>query len=74
MLEKVKIEWTDSKEGEGWESLDEIQDKPALCRTCGWVVNESEESVTIAHTISKNQCCGRITIPKASIKTRKNDG
>ena len=67
---KVEIEWIDSKSGGDWEYLDVIVPKVAKVKTTGYLINEDDKSVTLAHSIAKNQCCGRITIPKVCIKSR----
>ena len=71
-MKKVEIEWIDSKSGGDWEYLNEIQFSPARIITIGFVLDENDESITVAHSITKNQCCGRITIPKVCIKNRKD--
>ena len=67
---KVEIEWVDSKFGAGWEYLDEIEPRAAEVRTIGHLISEDEVSITLAHSISEKQCCGRITIPKVCIKSQ----
>ncbi len=64
----LKIQWIDSKYGGGWEFLDEITCKSAEVETIGYILEENSESITLAHSISDKQCCGKITIPKVCIK------
>ena len=68
---KVEIEWIDSKSGGDWEYLDEIEPKAAEVRTIGYLSSEDDESITLAHSITNKQCCGRITIPKVCIKSQR---
>ena len=72
-LKKVQIEWIDSKAGSNeWEYWDELEPlKPTLCRSIGYIIEDTPKYKTIAHTISESQILGRITIPKACIKKIK---
>ena len=64
---RVEIEWIDSKFGGDWEYLEEIIPKPAKVTSIGYLIDENEEGLTIAHSVTEKQCCGRITIPKVCI-------
>lgn len=67
--EFIEIEWIDSKGAEAiWEYTDELKSlEPAICFTCGYIIEVTEKYVTIVQTISDNQVMGRITIPRACI-------
>lgn len=65
------VEWIDSKSGGDWEYREDIEFKPAKCRTVGILLKETKRSVTVCHTVSGKQVCGRITIPKACITYRR---
>ncbi len=69
----AKIEWLDSKaashEWEYYADLEEL--KPVICSTFGFIIKETKDYVTIAHTTSENQVLGRITIPRGCIKSQR---
>ncbi len=68
----VLVEWLDSRRGEGWVRLDELESTVTRCRSVGWIVAKDRDSVTLAGHLGENpdQCCGDLTIPnKAIIKT-----
>ena len=70
----VKIEWLDSKAApHEWEYRDDLGLlEPVICTTSGFILNETKDYVTVAHTISENQILGRITIPRRCIKKQRN--
>jgi hypothetical protein len=65
----VLVEWLDSRRGEGWVRLDELESAVTRCRSVGWIIAKDKESVTLAGHIGENpdQCCGDLTIPKRAI-------
>jgi hypothetical protein len=65
----VLIEWLDSRRGEGWVRLDELESTVTRCRSVGWIVAKDKQSVTLAGHIgeSPDQCCGDLTIPRRAI-------
>lgn len=69
-LKLVLVEWLDSRRGEGWVRLDELDGKVTECRSVGWVIAKDAESLTLAGHLGENpdQCCGDLTIPKRAIK------
>jgi len=70
---KVEIEWIDSKSGPNeWEYIDDLKPLlPVICKTTGFLLEETPEYKAIAHTISNDQVVGRITIPKTCIRKVK---
>jgi hypothetical protein len=69
-LKLVLVEWLDSRRGEGWVRLDELESTITHCRSVGWIIAKDSQSVTLAGHLGKNpdQCCGDVTIPKRSIQ------
>jgi len=68
----VLVEWLDSRRGEGWVRLDELDSTVTKCRSVGWIVARDSASITLASHIGEDpeQCCGDITIPsRAIVKT-----
>jgi len=65
----VLIEWLDSRRGEGWVRLEELDSSVTHCRSVGWVIAKDAFSVTLAGHLGDNpaQCCGDVTIPKKAI-------
>jgi hypothetical protein len=73
-MEKLfKIEWVDSHGGcEDWIHREDL--KPLGVVTCvsvGFVIDETEDCITLSHTVSDNQILGRLSIPKVAIKKQR---
>jgi len=66
---KVSNRSVDSRRGEGWVRLDELESAVTECRSVGWVVAKDKHSLTLAGHIGENpaQCCGDVTIPRRAI-------
>jgi hypothetical protein len=69
----LKIKWIDSKAAPNeWEYRDDIDPlEPTVCTSIGFLVEETPTYKTLAHSVSDNQICGRITIPVSSIQKCK---
>jgi len=69
-MRPVQIDWIDSKAAPNeWEYVDGIEAlKPVRCTSVGFLVEDTPAYKTIAHSKSKTQVCGRITIPTACIR------
>jgi hypothetical protein len=69
-MDLVLVEWLDSRRGEGWVRLDELESTVTKCRSVGWIVSKDKGSVTLAGHLGEgpDQCCGDITIPRCAIK------
>ena len=65
----VSIEWVDSKGiTDQWEYRDEIETiPPSICWSVGFLVEETDQHMTIAQSVSETQVMGRTTIPRCSI-------
>jgi hypothetical protein len=72
-MKKVEIEWIDSKSGPNeWEYIDELEPLlPVICKTTGYILEETPDYKTIAHTVSNDQVVGRISIPNNCIRKVK---
>jgi len=66
----VRIDWIDSKGAPNeWEHREDIDSfMPIHCTSVGFLVEDTPAYKTLAHSISKTQVCGRITIPTACIQ------
>ena len=73
IMKKVEIKWIDSKAGKNeWEYIDDLEPlPPVICRSVGFLIEDTPKYKTIVHTINTNQILGRITIPKCCIKKIK---
>jgi len=69
-MKLVRIEWVDNKAtANEWEYREDIDSlEPVDCIPVGFLVEDTPAYKTLAHSISKTQVCGRITIPTACIK------
>jgi hypothetical protein len=77
----VYIEWVDSAAMHGWRSLDYIKEEAtvAVIQSVGWIIRESEESITIVAHMHKElpqngvtrYASDPTTIPTAMITTRR---
>jgi len=65
----VLIEWLDSRRGERWVRLDELESTVTRCRSVGWIISKDKQSVTLAGHLGENpaQCCSDLTIPRCAI-------
>ena len=77
-LKLVIIEWVDSSRGDGWVSVDTVDDEAHTVTSVGWVVKENDAIIVIAPHHSpetpdaKEQICGHMKIPKcAVVRTRE---
>jgi hypothetical protein len=73
-LDLVMVEWLDSRRGEGWVRLDELDGTVTNCRSVGWVLAKDKTSLTLAGHLGTNpdQCCGDLTIPQRAILSIKS--
>ena len=69
-MKLVLVEWIDScsPSVNGWECINEVELKPpSKPWTVGFILEETEDCITLVQTISGDQILGRITIPKVAI-------
>jgi len=67
------IEWHDSKSRQGWASPEEINHKPLVCVTVGFMLHKDDVSITVAASFcEKNNTFAEIvTIPTENIIKKK---
>lgn len=66
----VLIVWDDSTGVTGeWERKNEEKLKPVCIMTLGFLVEKTKKYITVCQNISKEQICGKISIPKGCIKS-----
>lgn len=71
MNDLVMIQWQDSFSMDYWQTRENAINsakEPMTCRTVGYILNETVDSITVCHTINEeDQVCGVIQIPKRCI-------
>lgn len=65
----IHIEWIDAVADSGWE--DKVKAQIDRCVTVGFLIDETDEAICIASTLSVDHNNARMHIPKAWIKNRK---
>ncbi len=60
---RVRVKWTDAAGYHGWQSLD-FRPGPAPCETIGYLVERTDEYITVAHTMSDEGMADVVVIPK----------
>ena len=65
----VQVEWIDAVADSGWE--DKVKAQIDKCITVGFLIDETDEAICIASTVSIDHNNARMHIPKAWIKNRK---
>lgn len=73
MARPVEIKWVDScSRGMPWTDRDDLANlSPAVIRSVGFVVAESDDSVTLAAHLSPHQVAGVMCIPRVAITSRR---
>ena len=66
----VIIEWVDSVRASDWTYVEDVDENPMDCVSVGFLMRETEDSVTIAQNygLKPEQVCNLITISKCSIR------
>lgn len=69
-LKRVKVRWVDPTSFNGWLSLADVEDfKFSVKLTEGFLLEDTEERVTIAHTTSDNDALGVLYLPRGCVLT-----
>ena len=70
VMKKVIIDWVDSVRASDWTYTEDIDGKTMNCISIGFLLKETDDSVTIAQNYGLNpeQVCNLMTIPKCSIR------
>jgi hypothetical protein len=64
------IQWVDAVADCEW--LENVKAEVHLCHTIGWVIDETDDALCIASTVSMDNSNARMHIPKQWIKVRKD--
>ena len=70
MAKMLRVTWIDSAGDDGtWLYKKEVEPmQPAICESVGFLVERTDECLTLAANSSPTQLCARICIPIAAIK------
>lgn len=69
----VLVEWEDSHQSHGWESMEGLRDEVLVCRSVGWLVCDGQHAKVVApHTTHPDsdidlRAAGTMTIPARSV-------
>jgi|GEM_PF-5789510 len=69
----VVVEWIDSATGGGWQGIDQAEHGALECITVGFLVKETDEALSVAHSVSQQDgedsgVCDMISIPQCAIR------
>lgn len=65
----VTVEWVDAHSEDAWTDIEEIDNSPMVCRTVGYLIKETKQTVSVAGTVSDDgQACCIMHIPRAWIR------
>jgi hypothetical protein len=64
------IQWVDAVADVEWQ--EDVKAEVHLCHSIGWVIDETDEALCIASTVSMDNSNARMHLPKQWIKVRKD--
>lgn len=65
----VLVEWEDSTSVHRWQARSEVDNKPAFCRTVGWLVAKDKKAMTVVGTYSAgSHFTGDLCIPMGAVR------
>jgi len=72
-MKKLEVRWIDPSGIGGWVTLEEARrNKPVVCTTAGYLLEDAKDHIVVASTICSNGKTSDITsIPKAVIQAKK---
>ena len=65
----VYVEWVDAVADVEWQ--ENVKAEVHLCHSIGWIIDETDDAICIANTVSMDNSNARMHIPKQWIKVRK---
>ena len=73
MCEVHYVQWIDSASlTSPWSSPQDIADlEPAIVHTVGFLINETNDFITLVSSVTDDAAGGDVTIPKVAIKDRR---
>ena len=67
----VKVNWIDSAQSPGWIYKDDLKDFNMQIKSVGYLVKETDESITLVAHIGEDSLCSPLQIPKIAIKSQE---
>lgn len=64
------IQWVDAVADVEWQ--ENVKAEVHLCHSIGWIIDETDDAICIANTVSMDNSNARMHIPKQWIKVRKD--
>jgi hypothetical protein len=64
----VIVEWEDITSSSCWQPKDNIDLDPVQCYSCGWLIKQTETSITIAGSRNPDDYGDLTTIPNSNVK------
>lgn len=65
----VFLQWVDAVADVEWQ--ENVKAEVHLCHTIGWIIDETEDAICVANTVSMESSNARMHIPKQWIKSKK---
>lgn len=70
---RVEVRWLDAVECSGdWIEHGKAPNKPMPSRTCGYLIAESDQAVTVAALVNRNHYSLAVTIPRRMVTSIRN--
>lgn len=70
ILKRVKVKWVDPTSFNGWLSLADVEDfKFSVKTTEGFLLEDTKDRITIAHTTSNEDALGVLYLPRGCVLT-----
>lgn len=68
-MDLVLIDWVDAHGFNGWNKIEEVRENNKLfpCKSVGWLIAKSKDSVTVASHIGGHNVDGDMSIPRRAI-------
>jgi hypothetical protein len=70
----ILVTWLDSHSYEGWTAVKDLKPDGVTCRSVGWLISETEQTLTLAphltqadHASAEEQASGAMVIPRVSV-------
>lgn len=75
-MRMVHVEWYDAvtETDNDWTPIKECDGELAICHSLGFMIKETELSITVAGHIGSEDFCGEVVIPKSCVIEIKDLG
>ena len=65
----IKVHWIDSAQTPGWILKDDLRDVSMEIKSVGYLVKETDASITLVAHIGEDSLCSPLQIPKIAIQS-----